>query len=226
VSELSEGFEVKSGKLIVTDPCYDVGTWCQGVIEHVKKGAWSVEVDYEKREQRCGVLEVRHIDARESDDGWEKMSFEVGVDSGQAGIFDFSAYPKGDRGESGHYNKDKFYDECCETTLKDAGYGVIRGRGAVSSSGYGDGGYSCYVRRHPKTDEVIAVKVVFIGEFSCEGCGIDVESEDDLSMGKCEDCARQEERCEKCGDFFPLDELNGDLVCTDCATGQNVREDE
>lgn len=30
-------FENKSGTLIVSDPCYDLGTWCQGIIENAKK---------------------------------------------------------------------------------------------------------------------------------------------------------------------------------------------
>lgn len=31
-------FKCKSGKLIVSDPCYPLGTWCQLVLNNVKEG--------------------------------------------------------------------------------------------------------------------------------------------------------------------------------------------
>ena len=27
-------------KVMVSDPCYKLGTWCQGVLENVKSGIW------------------------------------------------------------------------------------------------------------------------------------------------------------------------------------------
>ena len=31
-------FEIVSGTLICSDPCYDIPTWCQGIVENVKNG--------------------------------------------------------------------------------------------------------------------------------------------------------------------------------------------
>jgi hypothetical protein len=42
----------------------------------------------------------------------------------------------------------------------------ILGKGLVSSSGYGDGGYSCHVVKD--NDEVVAIKIVYIGEHEDE----------------------------------------------------------
>lgn len=33
-------FDVHSGELIVSDPCYSLGTWCQGKLENVRNGEW------------------------------------------------------------------------------------------------------------------------------------------------------------------------------------------
>ena len=31
-------FELTNGSVMVSDPCYDVGTWCQGELNNVKTG--------------------------------------------------------------------------------------------------------------------------------------------------------------------------------------------
>jgi hypothetical protein len=31
-------FYIKSGKVMVSDPCYKIGTWCQGTLKNIKKG--------------------------------------------------------------------------------------------------------------------------------------------------------------------------------------------
>lgn len=39
-------FEVKSGALRVTDPCYNMETWCAGTLEGVKNGKWFAQLGY------------------------------------------------------------------------------------------------------------------------------------------------------------------------------------
>ena len=41
-----KSFEVKSGALRVTDPCYNMETWCAGTLESVKNGKWLAHVGY------------------------------------------------------------------------------------------------------------------------------------------------------------------------------------
>ena len=41
-----KSFEVKSGALRVTDPCYDMDTWCAGTLEDVKNGKWLAHIGY------------------------------------------------------------------------------------------------------------------------------------------------------------------------------------
>jgi transposase len=42
---MNKTFEIKSGKIVLSDPCYEAPTWCQGVIDNVKNGKWEASVD-------------------------------------------------------------------------------------------------------------------------------------------------------------------------------------
>lgn len=99
-------FELLTGKVLVTDPCYDPGTWCAGELNNMKTGIWTGFIDYwcnngeysgkKYTEQRVGNLIAYHedfykdlkINAR----AWKDSGISVGVDSGQAGIFEESKY--------------------------------------------------------------------------------------------------------------------------------------
>ena len=157
-------FAIKSGKVVVSDPCYERGTWCQAVLENVKNGNW---ISNYKLNSEGSVSEIVAFIGFEPHQ-WEKISAEIGVDSGQAGIFDEFSYrndslikenPKWyfDKNEIG----DKFYGKCCDITL-DEQAGELE-MGFVSSSGYGDGGYDCFISKN-STGEIIGIKVVFISE--------------------------------------------------------------
>lgn len=163
-------FTVESGKLVVSDPCYERGTWCQGVIANVMNGTWTAAVEQEKgiivellAGLNLGDFEaVRGNPKRFAALKYEKEPFEVGVDSGQAGIFDESFYPVGETID--FEGTGSFYDACGDATLRsELGAGVVKNRGVVSSSGHGDGSYVCYTRRNAP-GEVIGVRVVFLPE--------------------------------------------------------------
>ena len=88
------------------------------------------------------------------------------MDSGQASFFDFDSYP-----ENPH-NDVEFYDMVCEWTLATEGNELVDGKpgfgsfggnehGVASSSGFGDGGYDCYVDRD-REGMVVAAEISFI----------------------------------------------------------------
>ena len=74
-------------------------------------------------------------------------SLEVCVDSGQAGFFDDAFYQNDTVFEElpapGFAIGDLWYRHVCDITLSKMSAGVFP-YGAVSSSGFGDGGYTCY----------------------------------------------------------------------------------
>ncbi len=55
---MNDFFEVKSGALRVTDPCYDLTTWCSGTLQNVKNGKWFVSVDYYKEHAIWDISEA------------------------------------------------------------------------------------------------------------------------------------------------------------------------
>ena len=177
-----EQFVVTSGALRVTDPCYDLTTWCSGQLQNVKNGTWNAQVGFHQDEfekntsskpsayvGRVAYIHIYHdsvvpqkID--EMNNGvWRLADFEVGVDSGQAGFFDLDFYKEQKEDES----RDRvFYNQVCRLTCDmdnagvDRSFGVVE-RGAVTSSGYGDGSYDCYFRLD-EDKQVVEAIIVFI----------------------------------------------------------------
>lgn len=206
-------FVVSSGALRVTDPCYDMDTWCAGTLPNVMDGIWQAHVGYHKdsldmemnakwRAQRAEQLEkakasgsslaeyyaeelrrydegvaayigrvaylhIVNIGAQshfdymaEFDSTWTDSEIDVGVDSGQAGFFDLEMYQTVKKEAA---VEEKFYDEICDLTLDDKGWGV-HPTGVVSSSGYGDGGYTCLVRRNDEGKAIEAI-IVYLAQY-------------------------------------------------------------
>lgn len=161
-------FEITSGVMRVTDPCYDKETWCSGTLD-AKNGTWEAYVTKSDEGSwgiRAASLIVMHESAgiAYSNDDWELTNIDVGVDSGQAGFFDNAKYP--DTESTGEYgDTDTFYGQICDLTHSEKDRSKVAGVmefGAASVSGYGDGGYRCYVRR--MNGVVVAAKIIFIGE--------------------------------------------------------------
>ena len=182
-------FEVISGTLVCSDPCYEIPTWCQGIVENVKKGTWEANTEMVNSwGERVAVLSIYHIGSK-LNGKWERFEFSAGVDSGQFGFFDKDFYrndegakelKKHDFGDN--YDKesgDEWYRACCNITLTGDNWGVLP-NGVVSSSGYGDGSYDVFGMKD-ENDEYIAFSVVFIDE--------DEEEEED----EWDDCSDEEE---------------------------------
>jgi len=164
-------FEISKGEVVVSDPCYPKGIWCQGILSGVKTGLWKAVARTCDSGERVGELIAFHeahgslMDLRFQ---WKKEYFSVGVDSGQAGFFQEDKYRNDacvgdtpipewlDTRKEG----DKWYGSCCTITI-DAMAGVLDG-GVVASSGYGDGIYDVYTAE--ENGEIVAMKLVFIEE--------------------------------------------------------------
>jgi len=154
-------FTVVSGTLRISDPCYDLNDWCAGDVENCKKGQWNSHVkvyDEGKWGNRVGVLIACHQDYPYdsiADGYWVKEKIDVGVDSGQGGIFDKEFFKKDEvvKGVKRTYKgeaiciDEPWYSICCDKTLGKKRGGVIP-FGCVSSSGYGDGSYICRTYKH------------------------------------------------------------------------------
>ncbi|GAB6991789.1 DUF4241 domain-containing protein [Paenibacillus pini] len=164
-------FEVTSGQLVVADPCYELNTATiiMGLLDNVLYGTWVGEV--EKTEVRdwgeaCSKLTAYHSSAAEQITymEWVKCGFIVGVDSGQAGIFDLNSYripdAKSEGVGSGSDQDSEWYLSCCDVTESGEEAGVIQG-GVVSHTGIGDGTYGVYMTTNQQ-NQIVGVKIVFI----------------------------------------------------------------
>lgn len=99
----------------------------------------------------------------ELDSTWVDSGIDVGVDSGQAGFFDEAIFKAVcDAREA----KDSFYETVCNLTLDDKSFGVTD-FGAVSSTGWGDGSYTCMVRRNDHGQAIEAL-IIYLAEYDEE----------------------------------------------------------
>lgn len=45
VKEISKGFINLGEKVMVSDPCYEMGTWCQDTIDNMLKGIYKCDLE-------------------------------------------------------------------------------------------------------------------------------------------------------------------------------------
>jgi hypothetical protein len=158
-------FNVESGKIMASDPCYSIDVWCQGDVP-ARNGKYYVyitrktEKGFEHWGERNWEMEIVHEDfahLRYDGSDWEMVDGTFGVDSGTFGFFDYDYYAK--------YHTEKtqrnWYDRnVCNI---DGNWNAdIDGKGVWCESGYGDGLYGVYAVY--EGDEVVALKVTFIYE--------------------------------------------------------------
>ena len=154
-------FEIKSGRMVISDPCYELNTMVNATIENVKNGKWRASVI--KSEDNgfieelvvysinsivsgeFGDYEIKNIQDKEN-----LLLFDFGVDSGQFGFFDFEGYGNNKKCERlKRYSKaiiqpeNPFYSICCDRVSSGEGWGTLP-FGVVSTSGVGDGTYDVY----------------------------------------------------------------------------------
>lgn len=109
------GFEVLgktitlSDKVRISDPGYDIDTWCAGTLENVLPGKYECRVQYyENRIAKIAIFHEDHLDIVPN----EEADIDVGVDSGQCGIFDLDYFSK-------NCKKESWYFEIGSLTYKD-----------------------------------------------------------------------------------------------------------
>lgn len=154
--------------------------------EHLKREIKRYEESIASYAGRVSYIHVAHESVSDLDIRTEEFEDfgTIGVDSGQAGFFDLKKFnEQAETYNNDGFNQDTlhgdFYRNVCELTSdKNDSFGTVD-FGAVSESGYGDGGYGLYVRRND-AGMVISAVIAFIvegeeeeGEYYDEDEGVD-----------------------------------------------------
>ena len=187
----------------VSDPCYGDDVWCKTRLTSVLPGEYHVDVqksDEGDWGNRVSSLTVTHKDYVGKQLRYQEHG-DIGVDSGQAGIFCESSYRNDDVAETikngngiridSIEDGDKWYEKMCRFTLSDEGFGAYES-GVVTSSGFGDGSYPLAIARD-EDKNIVSMVITYIGEEDeededdggdcCGVCGGDLDSD-----GECDYC--------------------------------------
>lgn len=170
-------FEQTSNQMIVSDPCYERGLKYTATAD-VQPGTWHAFVvrrDCGGFGIRNAVLFVVHEDSMdEQKDPYTYnclLHNDIGVDSGQAGMYDAEFY-RNDRVITNLHKywrgndleilceDEPWYSANCGITLQQPRAGVVP-HGCVSSSGFGDGGYCLYGEKNDE-GEYTHLSIVFL----------------------------------------------------------------
>lgn len=150
-------------KAVVSDPCYDCRTWCSAELTVLPGtyNCYTITCDTGMFGKRIAQLIAVYAD-KEKDlhsSLLRSVRAQIGVDSGQCGIYDSEYFQKTRKDEV-------WYKEICSITYDDdKGFlgGTKDALCAVSASGYGDGGYMCMVQKDTHGD-IFAIVVDFAVE--------------------------------------------------------------
>jgi hypothetical protein len=178
---MTQKFEITSGAMVCSDPCYTTDIWCMSIVNNVRKGTWLAHSNIETVGawgERNVDLTIHHADHKIDESAWKEIPGTFGVDSGQFGFFDRDHYriaasvkdmPKYDFGgdfltDDSDRDADVWYHACCKITLDNPESWGVLPNGAVSSSGFGDGSYVVYGIKdtYSPDHEYVAFRVVFI----------------------------------------------------------------
>jgi len=145
-------------KIIVADPCYHYDALGTVTLNNVLTGKYIATA--EVINNRIASLAISHVNFK--NDILESESVEyISVDSGQAGFFDLDFFRKNEGGEVG--DLDSFYGLACSITLSPKQAGVIKKRGVISSSGFGDGCYEVLVCKN-EVGKIVSASLIFFEE--------------------------------------------------------------
>lgn len=178
-------------KVVVSDPCYEIPTWCHAVVEDVLPGTYVGEIvmsDEGAWGNRVASLKAIHEEHHLTSHRikWENHPATIGVDSGQCGIFNFDQYRDDKQSDSydielmfsGDWSSkpgDDWYQRMCTLTNSDEEYGVTPD-GIVSCTGFGDGAYTLMVGKID--DNIVGFEIIYINPEDEEDDGMDEEDGD------------------------------------------------
>ena len=138
-------------KTLITDPCYEKGTWCSGTVNTepgtYKAYTMAAQGDPYRRVEGGFIVHSSLADKLEPYDCQIDTGIDVGVDSGECGVYDDAKFPDGGI-ECSEYREDS----------ESQGYGIDWGKTFWGFGG--DGSYKAYVHKNDQGN-VDAIRLDF-----------------------------------------------------------------
>lgn len=151
--------KIKLGtRTFISDPCYDKNTWCAGEVNTLPGDYIVKEIAEMGKYPTLKGLFVVHSSQYEKidySDCYEDSLIDVGVDSGECGIYDSEKYPE----DGIEFDDSKFEEDSVVYRAPDGDWGVTAGNFG------GDGSYKAYLHRNGD-EKVDAIYLDFtMGEY-------------------------------------------------------------
>lgn len=174
VKSITETIQLND-KVVLGDPCYSLDS--MNVVDNVLPGTYRTIiriVDCNSWGNRVSRLMAFHenyqhrIDYEDNNPETLYNSYTgltcrdseiIGVDSGQAGIFDYKYFCENEN-ERDFNDVNSWYRKVCNITIESEG-GCMDNACVVSSSGYGDGGYRSVLFKTKDTNKVVGFVIDF-----------------------------------------------------------------
>ncbi len=177
VRKINLGKVLLGKSVIVSDPSYDPGYWYTVLVDDMKAGCYVATANItccDDDKERVATLRINHIDYPDIPLN-TPLDGGAGVNSGRCGFWDARKFA---RIKMSKETTSDFYDDVCKLTAS-VDFGGVNKIGAVSVSGFGNGGYlvdGAYVN-----GKCVALEVKFIysEEEEAEMEWIDEEDEKD-----------------------------------------------
>lgn len=175
--------------VMVTDPCYDMKTWCNIKVNDVLPGTYQIFVRRAKSKEDCydGVSRLLLVhenyvhyfkndkeDLISDIDGTNLLKkvelvhryhqTPIGVDSGLAGFFNYDYFTK--IKHSSNEKQTRWYHKVCDK-IGNRHYTKIDTQGFISTNWFGDGGYNLFTFVD-KADTTKEITVGFLLDYRLE----------------------------------------------------------
>ena len=178
-----------SDKVIVTDPCYDLNTWCNIKVKNVLPGLYHIFVRKVKSKtdgydgvSRLLLIHQDYLSYFKNDNNdlinnidstallkkvklvYRYHNTPVGVDSGLAGFFNYDYFAK--MRHSSNEKQTRWYNKVCDK-IGNRHYTKINTEGFISTNWFGDGGYNLFTFVN-KADTENEIVVGFLLDYRLE----------------------------------------------------------
>lgn len=160
----SRGTIVLGEKVRISDPCYDPDTWCAGTLENVNPGVYNCYVNFKDTgEFGIRVASIIAVHSEFDNENFKNpeivTNIDVGVDSGQCGIYDLEYFKRNQ--PDGEWYDRVYYQASHKNNKFDAG--TVDGKCFVSASGFGDGSYNCFVK-YNDDGQIVFIEIRYLEE--------------------------------------------------------------